>query len=104
MRDGTDGSITRQICVITSAHLYQTNLFFLVLCLGKVFFCPLQLVLQPVDLILEFCLLILVEFLHGDDLHDLFVILCSPRLQLLFGLLQVSAISLNLLNKNNPIF
>lgn len=92
------------ICDVTSADLDPTNLFFLLLCLGKVLFCPLQLVLQPVDLILEFGLLILVGFLHGDDLHDLFVILCSLCLQLLLGLFQVSAVSLNLLNENNPIF
>lgn len=69
--------------------------------LGKVIFRPLQLVLQPADLILELCLLILVGFLHGDDLHHLFVILCSLRVQLLLGLLEVGAAPLNFLNKNS---
>lgn len=69
--------------------------------LGKVIFRPLQLVLQPADLILELCLLILVGFLHGDDLHHFFVIFCSLRVQLLLGLLEVGAAPLNFLNKNS---
>lgn len=79
----------------------MANLILLILRLGKVIFSPLQLVLQPADLILELCLLILVGFLHGDDLHHLLVILGSLRVQLMLGLLEIGAVSLNFLHKNS---
>lgn len=83
------------------SRLCGTNLVLLILRLGKVAFGPLQLVLQPVDLILQLCLLVLVGFLDGDDLHHLLVILCSLRFQLLLGLLEICAVPLNFLNKNS---
>lgn len=79
----------------------EKNLVLLILRLGKVAFRPLQLVLQPVDLILELCLLVLVGFLHGNDLHHLLVILCSLRVQLLLGLLEVGVVPLDFLNKSS---
>lgn len=79
----------------------ENNLVLLILRLGKVVLGPLQLVFQPVDLILELCLLVLVGLLHGNHFHHLLVILCSLRVQLLLGLLEIGAAPLNFLDKNS---